>query len=90
MEDWRRTGGAQVLTAQNVGAEFEEVLVGGRLALQHNITPFISSGESDRKEDFTFSLSALLLTGFPGYPGCPGCPGSPSCPEKPLGPTTPT
>lgn len=48
------------------------------------------SAESDCKEDFTLSVNALLLTGFPGYPGCPGCPGSPSCPGNPRGPTTPT
>lgn len=96
MEDWRRTGGAQVLTAQNVGAEFEEVLVGGRLALQHNVTPFISSAESDRKEDSHF-LSALFFSRvFPDIPVVPVVPAArpvpriPADPRLPLGPRLPS
>lgn len=43
-------GGAKILTAQDVSAELEEVLVGRRLSLQQNITLVISAAWVDSQD----------------------------------------
>lgn len=67
-------GGAHLLTAQDVSAEFEQVMVGRRLSLQHNIT-LVSSAAWGCQVKGCPALVFLLLV-FLDIPAVPAVPGA--------------
>lgn len=62
------SSGAQILTAQNVSAEFQKVFVGWRLALQHKTTLFRVSPQFQQSSRFqtrfAFSVSYSTNSGL--------------------------